>query len=95
MRKYVIAFMSTSYEDALREHTFGILDGVFDTQEEAKVEAAKRIKMFQEEYIKGKDEIECNVDGYYSNKYYYTDLEIFVSGALVLFYQFKIMEIRI
>lgn len=95
MRKYVTAFMSTSYEDNLREHNFGILDGVFNTQEEAKVEVAKRIKMFQEEYIKDKDAIECKVDGYYSNKYYYTDLEIFVHGELVLFYQYKIMEIRI
>lgn len=95
MRKYVIAFMTTSYEDTLREHTFGVLDEVFDTQEEAKVEVAKRLKTFQEEYTKGKDAIECNVDGYYSNKYYYTDLEILVRGELVLFYQYKITEIKV
>lgn len=95
MRKYVTAYMTTSYEDTLREHTFGILDGVFDTQEEAKVEVAKRLKAFQEDYVKGKEGVECNVDGYYSNKYYYTDLEIFVRGELMLFHQYKIMEIRV
>ena len=99
MRKYVIAFMTTSYEDTLREHTFGILDKVFDTQEEAKVEVAERLKTFQEEYIKDKDKdkdvIECSVDGYYFNKYYYIDFEILVRGELVLFYQYKIMEIKV